>query len=97
MFLVETGDAQVSFAPQRRTRKPVNNAPHNVAQRVTPQRIVAQEDHIGCQYEGANADSKRGFARGGVKKPERLPNVIRQEQQKEKGNEHEIAVDILHH
>jgi len=92
---IEAARAVIRFLAHRMTRELVEKAADDVAHRVAPERIAAQQHHVRRQYQGAQADAEvRRAARVG--EPERVPHVARQNHQKQDGDIEEIAVDVLH-
>jgi len=59
-------------------------------ERVTTKSITRKQDEIDCQHDGADANSKP------VRKPQRFPDIVRQNQQKEEREVEKVAMNVLH-
>src|SRR5215213_6095216 len=57
--------------------------------------VAAQQHHVERQHERADPDTEL-LSASTVIEPQRLPHVVREEEQKQHGDVQEIAVDVLH-
>ena len=60
------------------------------------ERIAAEQNNVDSQHNRTDANAKRIFARGRIDKPERFPNVIREDKNEQDREVEKITVHILH-
>ena len=60
------------------------------------QRIAGQKSHIKRQHKGSDANAEGDFRRCHVGEPHRLPDIVREENQKDQREVKEVTMDVLH-
>src|SRR5438046_10609793 len=63
---------------------------------MAPKSIAAQQNHIDCENDRANADPKRILVGGGIDKPKRFPHVNGEDDDEDQRKIKKIAVHVLH-
>src|SRR3954462_14622703 len=92
---IEAAGALIQPPPQWSPGQPVQVTTDHVAQRMTTERVAAQEDHIHREEESSDPDAERRLTGGRITEPERLIDVRRQHQKEKQGDVQEVAVDVL--
>src|SRR5687768_15954664 len=72
-------------------------AAHDVSQRMTPQRVAAEQKDVEGEHEGADADAELPSASRRIDEPERLVHVVQEDAEKNQRDVEEIPVDVLKH
>ena len=95
MPAVEAAHAVVGGEAHRRLARAGRAAADQVAQRVAAEGVAAEQDDVGGQHQGADADAEGGLAGGRIGEPQRLPHVVGEEDQEDQRQVEEVAVDVL--
>src|SRR5262245_224529 len=66
-----------------------------MARRMASERVSAEEHDVRGKHDSSDADPERLAARRRIREPHSLPNVVREEDEKEKRDVQEIAMDVL--
>ena len=72
----------------------VELAADEVAQRVAAERVAAEQDDVDGEDERAEADAEVACP-SRVGEPERLPRVVREDDEEDQREVQEVAVDVL--
>src|SRR5262245_29992268 len=93
---IEAAYAAIRFLTERRLGKLIDATADKVSQRMTSEGIAAEKNHVKGQHDGSDADPEGDVCRCHVSKPHRLPDIVREENQKEQREIHEVTMHVLH-
>src|SRR5438045_720916 len=80
---IETAHAAIRLMAERRPGKLIDAAADKMSQRMTSKRIAAEKNHVQSQHDGSDTNPKGDVRRCPAGKPHRLPNIVREENQKD--------------
>ena len=83
------------FLTNRRGGKLVNATTDEMAQRMTTERVTAEQNNIHGQHQRADADAERSRACG-ISEPYSFPSIVRQKDQEQQRDVKKEAVNVLH-
>src|SRR6516164_3420396 len=66
-----------------------------MTQRVTAERVAAQQDDVKCEHDRSNADTEVSST-GLIREPHRSPGVVSENENEQQREVKKVAVDILH-
>ena len=96
MLPVQTGDAVITLRASRRIGKSVHDTTDQMSQRMTAQRVTAEQDHVHAKHDRSNTDTKVPvFALNIVIKPKSTPGVVGQKAKEDQGKVKKVTVNVL--
>src|SRR5581483_5071581 len=93
MARVQTAYAFIGAEAERREQ--VETAAYQVPERVTPERIAAEQDYVGSQNERSQPDPERSPTGHRVGEPERFPDIEDEARQEQERQVEKIAMNVL--
>jgi hypothetical protein len=95
MLPVKTADTHVRPSPDGRVGKTIPETSNQVAKGMASESVPGQEYHIRSQHKCSHTHSKGFFTGNGIGKPQRIPNIIREYNQKEQADVKKVSMNIL--
>src|SRR6185369_15518575 len=96
MAAIQTTHAGVGAVTGWRLCKLIAESSNQMPQGVASKSITAKQVHVDGQHNSTDANAERTFASRWIDKPERFPNVICQDQNKQECQVEKIAMRVLH-
>src|SRR5215212_12092201 len=93
---VETAYAHIYFATYRCAGKTIHKSTNHMAQRMTTKCIPTKQDNIHRQHQCAYTNAKRFFTCNRIGKPQPLPNINREKNNKEQSYVKKVPMNILY-
>src|SRR5205085_3675864 len=94
---IEAANAVIGLLSHRREREAIEITAEEMPQRVTTERVTAEQHDIHDENDGAEPDAEVLMARIAIEEPHRFVSVASEDDQENERRVEEVAVDVLDH
>ncbi len=95
MAAIQAAHAGVTSGANRSFGNFIQETADQMAQRMTAERVAAQQDYVQREHDCSDADAEMIRTRC-VRKPHRFPRIVRENENEQQREVKEVAVNVLH-